>query len=206
MKRVRTTQEREEVIMKDLASLETCCWYKKGLVTVDDGGREAWHISTSAFFKGGKPEVSAGGEDAFKARTAIHKRSHWRWKLRIRYRHTSIRKSAKTLTTQRTKCSPVTQEPFQKIFPPPLGDVSSKCGVATRTMIFQRGQRFCTLLKDARFSLLPCGTKLILPVYYSLFSPSLDRKFYVDFITFALNFNQIFFFFFFCFNCYSFFI
>lgn len=47
------------------------------------------------FFKGGKPEVSAGGEDAFKAiRTAIRNRNHWRWRLRIRYRHTSIRKSA----------------------------------------------------------------------------------------------------------------
>lgn len=46
------------------------------------------------FFKGGNPEVSAGGKDASKVRTAIYNRSCSRWKHRIRYRHTSIRKSA----------------------------------------------------------------------------------------------------------------
>lgn len=58
------------------------------------GGEGLAHIHVG-FFKGGKPEVSAGGEDAFKAiRTAIRNRNHWRWRLRIRSRHTSIRKSA----------------------------------------------------------------------------------------------------------------
>lgn len=43
-----------------------------------DGEKEALAHIHVGFFKGGKPEVSAGGEDASKARTAIHNRNHWR--------------------------------------------------------------------------------------------------------------------------------
>ena len=177
--------------MKDLASLETCCWYTltRVLVTVDDGGREAWHISTSAFFKGGKPEVSAGGEDAFKARTAIHKRSHWRWKLRIRYRHTSIRKSAK-----RSQHSVQNAVGDVGTFPeniPSLLEMGRRNSVATRTMIFSSVfSVFSTSLKDARFLYFSVERNWSLPVYYPLFSPHrwIDDCGNFDFVTFTLNF------------------
>ena len=93
-------------------------WWKRSLAHIHVG-----------FFKGGKPEVSAGGEDAFKARIAIHKRSHWRWKLRIRYRHTSIRKSATPKTRKNTRW----RRNQGKYFSP----MCRRSRVTSRTTIFQ---------------------------------------------------------------------
>jgi len=84
-KRIRENTIREERGFIS-AMLSDNWWY--------DGEKEALAHIHVGFFKGGKPEASAGGEGVSKARTAIHNRSRWRWKFRIRYRHTSIRKSA----------------------------------------------------------------------------------------------------------------
>ena len=103
------------------------CWsiLRNGLAARRWWKRSLAHIHVG-FFKGGKPEVSAGGEDAFKARTAIHNRSHWRWMFRSRYRHTSIRKSAMPTARKNVK---VTQEP-KEIFSATI----RTDGVSFRTM------------------------------------------------------------------------
>lgn len=101
---------REEGV-KDLESVETCCWWlKRRLVDGCWAEEKALAHIHVGFFKGGKPGVSAGGEDAFKPRTAIRNRNHWRWRLRIRYRRTSIRKSATPTHTTTTTTTATTSK------------------------------------------------------------------------------------------------
>lgn len=94
---MKSTSAKMERYILGVASSERG-WIYLGNVICDnwwfDGEKEALAHIHVGFFKGGKPEVSAGGEDASKARIVIHNRNHWRWRLRIRYRHTLIRKSA----------------------------------------------------------------------------------------------------------------